>query len=191
LFQPFQATQEQLAGATSAGQTFGRVLVGAFQLITWPIRTNIKLMVMLGQKIGEVAGWVGGLWDGLQAKVGAVVDWIAAKIGWFVQKWNTLKALPGNVWGDIKNAGASIGNTVGDVFRGGGGPVPAMAGGRAMPAMATRGGYTDSSTHTTSITVQATPGMDEKALARHVREQLDERDRANAARQRSRLGDLE
>jgi len=191
LFQPFQATQAQLDGATSAGQTFGRVLVGAFRLITWPIRTNIKLMMAFGEKIGEVAGWVGGLWDGLQAKVGAVVDWMAAKLGWFVQKWNAIKGTLGGVWNKIEDAGASIGSTVGGVFRDAGGPAPAMAGGYPMPAMAARGGYTDSSTHTTTIQVQAAPGMDERALAKHVRQQLDERDRQQAARKRSALGDIE
>lgn len=212
LFQPFQATKEQLDGATSAGKTFGQALVGAFELITWPIRTNIKLIMWLGETIGEVAGWivvkvgaaadavaggwnaaigfVGGLWDGLQAKVAAVVDWIAAKIGWFVQKWDAVKGAVGVVWDKVKGAGASVGNAVGDALNAAGAAAPALAGAYAMPAMATRGaGYTDSSTHTTTISVQAAPGMDEQALAKHVRQQLDERDRANAARQRSKLGD--
>lgn len=216
LFQPFHATQAQLEGATSAGVTFGRALVTAFKVITWPLRTNIKLIMWLGQKIGEFAGWVvtrmgksadmisgawngaiafvGGLWDGLKAKVGAVVDWIMQKIDWVVGKWNTLKGIGGAVAGKVEGLGARIGNTVGGWWHdatGGGTPALALPGGGAMPAMASRGGYTDSSTHRTVIQVHAAPGMDERALARHVREQLDERDRQQAARRRSTLGDTD
>jgi hypothetical protein len=39
------------------------------------------------------------------------------------------------------------------------------------------------------ITINAAPGMDEQALARAVAAELDRRDRAKAARSRSRLSD--
>lgn len=210
LLEPVHSTSAQLESATSAGKIFGEALVTAFNLITWPIRTNIKLIMWLGEKIGEVVGWVvtrmpeaadaisgawngaldfvGGLWDALKAKIAAVVDWVSTKIEWVANKWATLKGLPGAVWGDIKDAGAALGSTMA-------GPTPALAaaGGPALNLPAPRGaGYTDNSTHgPTTISVQAGPGMDEKALAQEVRKQLDDRDRAHAARSRSKLGDTD
>lgn len=210
LLEPVHSTSAQLESATSAGKIFGEALVTAFNLITWPIRTNIKLIMWLGEKIGEVVGWVvtrmpeaadaisgawngaldfvGGLWDALKAKIAAVVDWVSTKIEWVANKWATLKGLPGAVWGDIKDAGAALGSTMA-------GPTPALAaaGGPALNLPAPRGaGYTDNSMHgPTIISVQAGPGMDEKALAQEVRKQLDDRDRAHAARSRSKLGDTD
>lgn len=208
LLQPVQATKQQLDAATNAGRFWGDVLGGVFNVVAGSIGVAVKLFVGLGEAIGTVAGmtvvgmgnaadavsgawngaidFIGGLWDGLKAKIAAVVDWVTTKIEWVANKWQTLKGLPGAVWGDIKQAGAAIGSTLA-------GPAMATAGGPAfaLPAPASRGGMTDNSTHTTTIQVTPSPGMDERALAQQVRRELDDRDRAQAARRRSTLGDLD
>lgn len=214
LFQPFQATQSQLQGATDVGVRFGQSLALAFKIISWPIRTNIKLIGWLGRKIGETIGWVvvnvpvaadaiktawngamsfvGSLWDGLKVKVEAVVGWIAQKLGWFSQKWQAVKGFVGKLGGVWDNVKGAVGSTAKAMTVGAALAAPAAAGAARMPAPAPASRATTVS-HTTHapITVIAAPGMDEKAVGAEVRKQLDERDRQQAARTRSTLGDLD
>jgi len=134
---------------------------------------------------------LGAMWDWLKAKATVVIGWITKQIEWVSAKWNTLKNIPGAVVGKIGSVGASISNTVGGVLGDVGGPTPALAGGYAMPAIATRGNVTHYTAGPTTIQIHASPGMDEKAIGDAVSRKLDERDRQQAARRRSSLGDLD
>lgn len=200
LLEPVHSTKEQLDHATSAGKVFGEALVGAFKMIIWPIRLGLKLGQMFGQALGTAAGWVVVKWEGLKDKITAVIGWIAKKIEWLVNKWKTVKHVIGGVWSGTKGVVGSVWNTVthplGDGARA---PVPRAAAAAMMatavassPAMA-RGAATPVVVQggTTTIQVHAAPGMDERALARNVREQLAEHQRQQDARTRSKLGDLD
>lgn len=210
-FQQVQATQNGLKSATDAGVSFGEGLGAVLGVLARATGYIANAFVWVGTAIGESAGWivvhmgkaadavksmwngalgfVGGLWDGLQAKVGAVVDWIMGKLQWVADKWNTLKGIPGAVVGGLRDAGTSIGNTVGNVWAGAGGATPAMAGAYPMPTMASRGHTTVDSHDTTTIQIHATPGMDVRAVGDEVQRRLDDHARKQAARQRSKLGD--
>lgn len=57
LLVPFQATEAQLQGATSAGQTFGRVLGGALRVVFAPVLGLIRVIGLLGQATRAVLAW--------------------------------------------------------------------------------------------------------------------------------------
>ena len=178
---PLQFIQSQWEG----------VKVGAAMVGDWFTTHMPKTAAFVSNAWSIELKGLGAMWDWLKAKATVVIGWITKQIEWVSAKWNTLKNIPGAVVGKIGSVGASISNTVGGVLGDVGGPTPALAGGYAMPAIATRGNVTHYTAGPTTIQIHASPGMDEKAIGDAVSRKLDERDRQQAARRRSSLGDLD
>ena len=194
LFTPFKATSEQLAGATSAGVTYGRamgyVLGGIVKWLKWVVQG----FQFMGTAIGESIGWIvvhagkvidwfatgwGKLTEVVKAPFTAAFEWIGGKIDAFMAKWQWLKGklgmgadAPPLAW----NTGGASGPAAPDGFY-----KPLKAG----------GGNVTQTTHVGGITVVQQPGEDGAALARRVRAELESSDRAKAAARRSRLSDTE
>lgn len=60
LFKPVDASAEALAGATRAGQVFGRVVGVALKVITWPMRTVFDTLVAIATWVGKAVKWALG-----------------------------------------------------------------------------------------------------------------------------------
>lgn len=180
LLGPFHVTSEQLAGATSAGVTFGRVigyvLGGVVTAITWVV----KAFVGIGTAIGEGAG---ALTEALRAPFRAAFDWVERKIGWIIDKWRALKAKLHIGSDEPQPAGAPRGWAFDDGAK----PPPRIAIDTRPPLRASGGSVTHNQYQ---VSVTAMPGH-EKAAADTVSAELDRRERAKAARRRSRLSDDE
>jgi TP901 family phage tail tape measure protein len=190
---PVTATAEELEGATSAGRLFGEIVGGVLGLLVDMITAPIRMFVMLGEAIGNAAGWlsenlggaittigtmwtafgvgVAAVWDGIQAKIGSVVDWLLAKIA---------PLMNGVAW--IGEKAASLGSLVG--LGGGDAPAPsaAAAGGPALPQPAMRGGAntTVNQTNSYQISVAQQPGQDGRALASEIDRQMRAREQQRA-----------
>jgi len=91
LFTPFQATSEQLQGATSAGQTFGTVLGKVLGVMLFPLR-------MLAKVVGWVAGVIVEYWDTIKV----VLSW--TPLGLIVTKWNAITGFFGGLWERVGEA---------------------------------------------------------------------------------------
>jgi hypothetical protein len=65
MFEPFQATSEQLAGATAHGITFGRVLGAALAGVVTALTWVVQAFTWLGTTIGECIGWITVNWSGI------------------------------------------------------------------------------------------------------------------------------
>ena len=61
LFTPIHATSEALAGATNAGQLFGEIVGGVFNILMAPIKGWIMLLTQGIGLLKSAAGWVSGL----------------------------------------------------------------------------------------------------------------------------------
>lgn len=160
-------------------------------------------------------GFVSRLWNDYKAGVAIIIDWVGAKIDWVLTKWKSVKDTVmqiGDVAGQLvgtkptapqnrkRNAmlGAAAGLLMGPIgiaFVSNSAAFNALRphdGATALAMPAARGaGNIDHSTHTTTIQIQASPGMDTRALGAEVDRRLDERDRKQAARKRSTLGDTD
>jgi hypothetical protein len=77
LWQPFQATSEQLDAARQNGVAFGTLVGGAIAGVVDAITMAIRAFVWLGEAIGTAAGW-------------AVTQWEPVK-AWFVDMWQTIE----------------------------------------------------------------------------------------------------
>jgi len=88
LFAPFQATSEQLQGATSAGQTFGTVYGKVLGALLLPLR-------MLAKVVGWVAGAIVECWDTIKV----VLSW--TPLGMIVTHWNRITGFFGALWDGI------------------------------------------------------------------------------------------
>lgn len=156
---------------------------------------------------GLVRGLLGGLkavGDTITGIAGNVVDWFKGKLGIrspsrvFAQLGGyTMQGLAGGLQ---RGQGAPLRqiDALGQRMRQAGAGLAIAA--AASPAMAidsrppiTRAAPSAAAADVRQyhITIQALPGMDAQAIGAEVRRQLDERDRQNAARKRSRLGDYE
>jgi len=91
LFAPFQATSEQLQGATSAGQTFGTVLGKVLGVMLFPLR-------MLAKVVGWVAGVIVEYWDGIKL----ALSW--TPLGVIVTHWHSITGFFGGIWQRISEA---------------------------------------------------------------------------------------
>jgi TP901 family phage tail tape measure protein len=58
LFAPINSTSEQLASATNAGQMFGEIVGGVFNMLLTPIKGWIMLMTKGIETVKSIAGWV-------------------------------------------------------------------------------------------------------------------------------------
>ncbi|GLQ93447.1 hypothetical protein [Dyella acidisoli] len=187
LFEPFQATSEQLASATAHGVTFGRVLgvtlAGVVTAITW----TVQAFTWLGTKIGECIGWIKVNWSGITEVIkqpfATAFRWISDKIDWLLDKWRALKA-------SLGQDGPS-GNSEPRTWEWNDGRMPPsrFAIDDRPPLKAGNAGSTITNTY--AVTVHAAPGADPHATARAVSAELDRRERAKAAANRSRLSDSE
>lgn len=61
LLQPVTSTKEQLAGATNAGKTFGRVFGQALTLVWAPLRGIVSAIQWIGQNAGSILNGVGSV----------------------------------------------------------------------------------------------------------------------------------
>jgi hypothetical protein len=77
LWQPFQATSDQLDAARQNGVAFGDLVGGAIAGVMDAITLAVRAFVWLGQAIGTVAAW-------------AVTQWEPVK-DWFVDMWQTIE----------------------------------------------------------------------------------------------------
>ena len=84
LLAPVQATQSQLAGAASAGQTFGtilgRALLTGIRMLAGVIRAAVAVGVAFHTAGTAIVGAFASAFESVRGIVGAAVDWIAAKI---------------------------------------------------------------------------------------------------------------
>jgi len=77
LWQPFQATSQQLDAARQSGVTFGALVGGAIAGVVDAIALGVRTIVWLGEAMGTAAGW-------------AVTHWEPVK-AWFVDMWQTIE----------------------------------------------------------------------------------------------------
>ena len=77
LWQPFQATSEQLDAARQNGVAFGTLVGGAIAGVIDAITMAVRAFVGLGEAIGTAAGWVVTQWEPVKA--------------WFVTMWQTVE----------------------------------------------------------------------------------------------------
>lgn len=200
LFTPFEATKEQLAGATANGVAFGRVLGYVFSSVVVLATWLANAFVAVGTAIGTAAGWIvvhaskvmdwlGTTWStvstAIKAPFVAAFEWISGKIDAFIEKWRALKAKLG-IHDDAAPAGGIHWNNGSDD------DVKPGARFTVDNRGPLRAGGSGTVTHHSeyNVTVQAMPGHEE-AAARAASTELDRRERAKAAANRSRLGDTE
>lgn len=194
LFAPFQATSEQLAGATANGATFGRVLGYVLGGVVTAVKWVAQAFVGVGTAIGETIGWVvvhaGKVVDWFSTTWSAVTEaikapfttafaWITGKIDALMAKWEWIKQKLGMADESPAPRGWD--------FNDGRTPPPRFG----APPLRAGGGGTSHTTHVGGITVIQQPGEDGAALAKRVRAELEANDRAKAAATRSRLRDTE
>jgi len=77
LWQPFQATSEQIEAARQNGVSFGTLVGGAVAGVVDAITLAVRAFVWLGEAIGTAAGW-------------AVTHWEPVK-AWFADMWQTIE----------------------------------------------------------------------------------------------------
>jgi hypothetical protein len=77
LWQPFQATSQQLDAARQNGVAFGTLVGGAIAGVVDAITLGVRAFVWLGEAIGKAAGL-------------AVTHWEPVK-AWFVEMWQTIE----------------------------------------------------------------------------------------------------
>jgi len=94
LFEPFQATSEQLEGATSAGNTFGTVLGGVLGVLLFPLR-------MLAKVVGWVAGVIIDNWEPISGFFASLWDGIT---GIFSAAWDAIADVFSGIWERITTA---------------------------------------------------------------------------------------
>jgi hypothetical protein len=187
LFEPFQATSEQLAGATAHGVTFGRVLGAALAGVVTAITWAVQAFTWLGTKIGECIGWITVNWSGITDVIkqpfATAFRWISDKLEGLLDKWRALKAALG------QDSSSASGEARTWDWNDGRVPPPRFAVDGSAPIKAGNAGSTITNSY--AVTVHAAPGSDPHATARAVSAELDRRERAKAAAYRSRLSDSE
>jgi len=200
LFTPFEATKEQLAGATANGVSFGRVLGEVLMSVITGVTWLAKGFTAVGTAIGTAAGWIvvhggqlidwlGSTWstvsEAIKAPFVTAFQWIADKIDSFMERWRALKAKLGIHDETVVAAGLHWNTGADDDVK-----PPARFTLDNRPPLRAGGGGSITNHNQYSVTVQAMPGH-EDAAARAASAELDRRERAKAAASRSRLGDTE
>lgn len=77
LWQPFQATTQQLDAARQSGVSFGTLVGNSIAAVIDAIALAVRAFVWLGEAIGTAAGWIVVHWDPVKA--------------WFVDMWQTIE----------------------------------------------------------------------------------------------------
>ncbi len=162
--------------------------------------TPLGLIMQAWEPLTE---FFGGLWDGIKSVFAGALEFITGSV---LAPINAVKETLGGWWDslfgddeksvDVNQKVKQISEQVpaGDGSDSPGGVVSAgrvqiaPVGGGVAASSSVPGGTSITNDYG-GITIQASEGMDEKALAREVRRQLDERDRAAAQRHRGRLYD--
>ncbi|EMJ7098650.1 phage tail tape measure protein [Vibrio parahaemolyticus] len=162
--------------------------------------TPLGLIMQAWEPLTE---FFGGLWDGIKSVFAGALEFITGSV---LAPINAVKETLGGWWDslfgddeksvDVNQKVKQISEQVpaGDGSDSPGGAVSAgrvqiaPVGGGVAASSSVPGGTSITNDYG-GITIHASEGMDEKALAREVRRQLDERDRAAAQRHRGRLYD--
>ncbi|MCF1458079.1 MAG: phage tail tape measure protein, partial [Shewanella sp.] len=167
-------------------------VVGSFSW-AWELLKGALAFSPLGllvQAWGPITGFFGGLWDGIRTVFAGALDFITSTV---LAPINALKETLGDLWSSLFGSGEASLKVSGQLDDPAGG---VMAAGAGAGVVDVGGGVSAAAapvsrvTHDYGgITIQAAPGMDEKALAAEVRRQLEERDRQAAQQLRGRLYD--
>lgn len=193
-----------LAGAANTTAAAGTTLLGtAFRFVGKSILWAGRALLMnpIGLAVTAIAGgayliyknweplkkWFTDLWADITATFDAAIGKIVGLINSVGEKWNTFKTTVsegvGDAWKGTKQF-FGIDDDSSKPATSSGAPVLVAP---AAPAMANRSGGTQITTNDSyQISVQASPGMNEDALARKVAQQLRQQ---QAVRQRSMMTD--
>jgi hypothetical protein len=168
---------------------------GAFS-VAWDLITAILSYTPIGLVIkawSPVYEFFSGLWDGVKSLFAGAWDYISDVL---LSPIAAVKETLGGLWDQLFGDGEKT-VTVNQISSGGsapevgsvsaGGVTVANVGG--IPAASAVPQSAPITNDYSGMVIQAAPGMDEQALAREVRRQLDDRDRAAARDHRSRLYD--
>ena len=183
------------------------VLVGGIRTVAMALVAN-PIGIAITAAVGAIAGaayliyknWTPiaefftGLWDGIKKVFNSAVEFVLSKLDVLKAPLSWLSGALGSLFGD---GGGDGGPPTGP--RAGGpqnGPTVRIhgrrrhtGGDRGTAAMAAPPSVSQSNAY--HIEIHAAPGMDEAALAKEVRRQLEARDRATASKARARLYDGE
>lgn len=200
LFEPFEATKEQMDGATKNGSVFGEIIGGVLKFVVKLITWSVQAFVGLGEAIGTAIGWVvvngskviewlSNTWslvsDAVKAPFVSAFSWISDKFDAFVEKWKALKAKLG--FGDNTAApqGISWNTGAGDDAQ-----PPSRFAIDNRPPLRAVSSTGKASINNFPITIVQQPGQDAHAVARIARDEIANHQRAQSAASRSRLGDM-
>lgn len=194
-----------LAGTANTTAAAGTTLLGtAFRFVGKSILWAGRALLMnpIGLAVTAIAGgayliyknwepltkWFAGLWQDITATFDAAIGKIMGMINTVSEKWtsfkNTVSDGVGDAWKGTKNFFGFGDENESSKPTSSGAPLLVAP---AAPQMANRSGGTQITTNDSyQISVQATPGMDEDALARKVAQQLRQQ---QAVRQRSMMTD--
>ena len=169
LFAPVEMTKEQMAGVASAGQKFGAILGGVFNVLLTPVRLLVDYITWILNKIGDVASagkavanFFGFGDDEEKPTAVTASQTIAQK----VEQAGKVLPFPNQVQKAI--AGQPQKHT----------PLKAGANNVFRTEIPTQ------------IVVKAAPGMDEQEIARQVAAQLKQHERQAQTKQRAKLYDV-
>jgi len=102
LFKPFQATSENLQGATDAGRSFGKIFASVFLFIPKLVLGAVKMVIGIFKKI---PGAVSAVWDALKkifwwSPVGLIIKAFSKAFDWLTNiDW---AGIAGRAWETIK-----------------------------------------------------------------------------------------
>ena len=102
LFKPFQATSENLEGATDAGRSFGKIFASVFLFVPKLVLGAVKMVIGIFKKI---PGAVSAVWDGLKkifwwSPIGLIIKGFTKAFEWLSNiDWG---GIAGRAWEAIK-----------------------------------------------------------------------------------------
>ena len=182
---PFKATNEQLGQFNSGGAFVGVALGKTFQAVIAPLKNVLGILsaiVVNMEKIKQLTP--GNAAREAFGKGGTLGSHALGGVKLGALLVNPAAAMAANATYNIMRP------TVPMAWNTGSDKSPAAPSGFYKPLQA-GGGTVHQTTHVGGITVVQQPGQDPHAVARAVRAELDNRQRAEAAAARSRLGDTE
>lgn len=183
LFEPFQATKEQLDAARSSGVTFGQAVGVALNGIIQAITFGLQMFVKLGTAIGTAIGWVSvefpKAWETLKEKVGAVIDWIMGKLQPLLDGMKFVSDKAGQIGQTVGDSARGVGMTIGKAWDWMTGKQSSAPGAAApnVPPMATAAAAAGSAgnTNTNHFNIYQQPGENSDELADRVARKIDQR----------------
>lgn len=81
LLNPTKATDEQLKKATSAGESFGKIVGGAINIVLTPVKALVDALSWIHSNIGGIISKVGSLADSGLNKIGGAIDKAKSFVG--------------------------------------------------------------------------------------------------------------